>query len=332
MGTALYLIGAVLLILTNTFFVATEFALVTVSQTFLNGKAEDGDKRAILALSANSKLPRYLAGAQLGITISTLALGFLAEPAVARLFDLVPFISYAVAAALALVLVTFIQMVVGEIVPKNLALSDPDKAALLLARPHHWFVIVLNPIIWVIDKITAFGVRALGVSGQESKNRTPVELVGVVDESLGGGVIDKFEHDLLTGAIDLGRETVGRNMTLRPRIVSVKRNSKVEDIEKTALDSGHSRLPVITASNIIGFVHANDLLAIADQERSKEVPENLIRPVLKLEVSCPLDEALVSMQQERCHLAIVFDKRKNILGLITMEDVLESLVGDFPED
>lgn len=332
-----YLIGAILLILTNTFFVALEFALVTVSDSYLKIKSEEGDKRAIIATKANANLPRYLAGAQLGITISTLALGFLAEPAVARLFDLIPAFSYAVSAAIALVVVTFLQMVIGEIVPKNIALTDPDKVALLLIRPHFWFVRILSPIIWSIDKATSFGARLLGVdfASGETQARTPVELAGVVEESLGEGVIDKFERDLLTGALGLGNQTVGRNMTLRPRIVSVVKNSTVKEVEEKALMSGHSRLPVSTnkeSKEIVGFVHANDLLGVAEEARNEVISQDLIRSTVELEVNCPLDEALVAMQRERCHLAMVYDKRGNMLGLITIEDVLESLVGDFPED
>lgn len=332
MITTFYLIGVVLLILTNTFFVAVEFAMVTVSESFLKIKSQEGDKRAIASQKALDKLPRYLAGAQLGITISTLALGFLVE----RLFDLYPLFSYAIATAFALFVVTFLQMVIGEIVPKNISLSDPDKTALFLARPHFWFVKILSPIIWVIDKVTAFGVRLLGVdsSSEENQARTPVELLGVVEESLGEGVIDKFDHDLLTGALDLGKQTVGRNMTLRPRIISVAKNSTVREVEEAALSSGHSRLPISSEAkkDIVGYVHANDLLGVAEDERDEKVPQKLIRSTLELEVDCPLDEALVSMQRERRHLAIVLDKRSNVLGLITIEDVLESLVGDFPED
>ena len=335
MIVVLYLLGAVLLILTNTFFVALEFSLITASHSYLNNKSEEGDRRATYALNASKNLPKYLAGAQLGITISTVALGFIAEPAVAELIDSVPIISHAVAAILALLLVTFIQMVVGEIVPKNVALSDPEKAALRLAGPHIIFVRMLNPLIWMLDKMTSAGVRLLGVSptSQEAA-RTPVELVGAVEESLGGGVIDKFDYDLLTGALDLGEMTVGRHMVSRPNITHIQPNATVRQIEDLAVNSGHSRLPMMISNlkEVVGFVHTKDLLSIPEAERDERIDPELVRPALNLIADCPLDEALLLMKKERKHLAIVLDRRKNILGLITIEDVLEFLVGEFPED
>ncbi len=335
MTVILYLLAVALLILINAFFVALEFSLITCSRSLLRDKQEEGSAKAGYALAGVKKMPRYLAGSQLGITISTLALGFLAEPAIARLFDSVSFISHALAAVLAIILATFIQIVIGEIVPKNMALADPDRAVLLLARPHFLFVKIFNPIIWALDKITALGVRMLGVSySGEEASRTPVELVGAVEESLGGGVIDRFDYNLLRGVLDLSEQTVGRNMVLRPRIASINPDSTATEIESIVLSSGHSRLPVIAENmkKAVGFVHSKDLLFLEESKRNERIAPELVRPVLSLPPDCPLDEALVLMQKERKHLAIVLDRRNNILGLITIEDVLESFAGEFPDD
>ena len=338
----MYLFGlwmlALLLIFMNAFFVAAEFSLITASRAFLNEKSDAEGRQgaqARLALKVASNLPKYLMGAQLGITMSTLALGYLAEPAVATTFELVPPVSNAVAAVLALVFVTFTQMVLGEIVPKNWALSEPERTALTLSKPHNWFVGIFTPAVWILDKMTAAGVRLLGVSpnDHETQARTPAELFGVVQESLEEGVIGEFERDLLTGALDLGEVTAISHSVPFSEIVFVLPDMLVREVEEIALSSGHSRLPVFGPNNeTMGFVHTKDLFSVPIEDSHKVLPKELVRPILRVQANMAMDDVLLQMKESRRHLALVMDGNIDILGLITIEDVLESLVGDFPED
>jgi CBS domain containing-hemolysin-like protein len=336
----LLLLTAALLV-ANGFFVAMEFALIASRRTKLESLAEEGDLRARLALEATGALSLQLAGAQLGITMASLGLGAVAEPTLAHgletVFGVLPAgVRTTFAFVIALAIVVFLHMVIGEMVPKNAAIADPEKMMLRLSIPNRIYVAIFRPLIVALNGIANFGTRLFGVEPRDEVEaaHTAGEIATMLAASREEGLIEETAHDLLSGALGFGHRRLREVMLPLEQVVKVPQTATVAEAERVVVDSGHSRL-VVTGhdpSDIIGFVHAKDLLTVPADARNRSLPLSRIRRVLVLESDRPLDEVLVAMRRARTHVAVVIDVDRTPVGLATLEDVLEDLVGDITDE
>lgn len=341
--TAWALGAAVLLLLANAFFVAVEFALIAARRTRIEPLAESGNRRARVALAAMQDLGVQLAGAQLGITMASLGLGFVAEPAVAELLvhgiEAVAHwpsgLVHTVAFVVALSIVVFLHMVLGEMVPKNIAIAGAERTLLWLAVPNRIYVTAFRWVIVVLNSAANGVVRVFGVTPPDELRtaHTPEELTRMLASSRREGQIDDFEHELLRGALHFGRRPAREVMVPRPGVVTVPRWATVARVEQAVVDSGHSRLPVTGGSpdELVGFVHAKDLLALPPEAYDAPLPVGVIRRMVVVGPDIPLEQLLLALQLARVHVAVVTESGRT-LGIVTLEDLLEQLVGDIRDE
>ena len=339
--TTFQLLLAAALIVANGFFVAVEFALVAAPRPPLERMAETGNRRARLALTATGDLGRQLAGAQLGISLTSVVLGFVAESAIADILQnavegLGGAISHGIAGTIALILVVVLQMVFGEMIPKNASVAAPVRMMLWLAPPHRLFVSVLKPIIDFIAWLGNKGVRALRVqpSAEVADSRTPAELASMLERSRRQGVIDDAQLELLSGALMFSDQRVDAHMVPRREIVSAHAQATAEELEDLVVSSGHTRLPLFSSDidDAVRFVHAKDLLRLPDSHRDSPLSESSTRPLPSVGSDELLDDVFLRMQQASQHVALVLSESGRVEGLITLEDILEALIGDFEDE
>jgi len=338
------LLFALLLLLANGFFVAVEFALIASRRTKLEALAEEGSSRARLAVGAMRHLNVQLAGAQLGITMASLLLGYVAEPAVAGLIEdatstfvhLPERLLTTIGFVVALTIVAFLHMVIGEMVPKNVAIADPERTLMALAWPNRAYVTVFGPVLRVLNALSNAGVRALGVEPRDelATAASADELALMLGASRDQGLIEEVAHQLLTGALDLGDRTITTVMVPRDGIVWLPRTATASEAEALVVSSGHTRLLVAGegVDDILGFVHAKDLLTLAGPARQNPLPLGRVRRMLVLGSRTSLEDALLAMQQARVHMAVVAGGDGHTLGIATLEDVIEALVGDIRDE
>ena len=339
-----YLMLALVLLVLNGFFVGAEFALIAARRSKIEQLAESGSKRATVALRSVRELSLMLAGAQLGITMASLGLGAVAEPAVAHLVEgglesvvhLSPGVLHTISFVIALTIVVFFHMVVGEMAPKNIAIAEPEKSALWLAIPFRFYTVLFRPFIWLLNVIANAGVRAFGVEPRDELHdvHSSSEIGILVAESARGGYIDRFEHRLLSGAVSFSDRDVASVMVPRTDLVAIPHTATPDELEHLVLESGHSRFPVYVKNldTIIGFVHAKDLLNIADDERGNALARSFMRKMLVVPESLKLHPLLVKMRSNRQHFALVLDEHGGTAGIVTLEDLLEELVGEIRDE
>jgi CBS domain containing-hemolysin-like protein len=342
--TLWYLLAAILLLLLNGFFVGAEFALIAARRSKLEHLAEEGNRRARLALRSVRELSLMLAGAQLGITMASLGLGALAEPAVARLIEgaldsaggLSPGFIHSLSFAIALTIVVFFHMVIGEMAPKNIAIAEPQRSALWIAPAFRLYTTLFRPFIVLLNLLANAGVRLFRIEPQdELLTAHSAEEIGLmISEAARGGIIDRFEQVLLTGAVRFNRRDAGSVMVPRTEIVAVPLDATPSDVEELVRTEGHSRYPVHAGDldNIVGFFHAKDLLRIKPDERDRPLPRRFIRRMLVVPESLRLHPLLIDMKRERSHFALVIEEHGGTAGIVTLEDVLEELVGDIRDE
>lgn len=343
--TALLLGVALVLLVANGFFVAVEFALIASRRSALEPLAEAGDRRARRALRFAEDLNLQLAGSQLGITMASLGLGAVAEPAVAhlvegaieRFVDVPESALHAIGFAIALTIVVFAHMVIGEMVPKNVAISAPERTLLALSGLNRLYVAVFGPVIRLLNALSNGGVRLLGVEPRDARStaHTADELARLLADSRREGILADTSHDLLAGALHLGGKRVATTMVPADRVVSVRRGATVAETEAVIVASGVSRLPVLDGpGEMIGFVHAKDLLTLPAEARDRPLPMRRIRRALAVDPDFGLDRLLLAMRRSRVHVAAVVDRaaRPSFVGLVTLEDILESVVGDIVDE
>ncbi len=343
--TGLYIAIAVVLLVANAGFVAVEFALIAARRSRLEPLAEAGNRRARMALAAMSDINRQLAGAQLGITMASLGLGFVAEPAVARLIEraVESFVHlpsgalHTISFAVSLTLVVYLHMVLGEMVPKNVALAGAERTAMWLAPVNRLYAIVFGPLIGLLNRLSRGMVRLSGVEPVDElpTARTPQEFAAVVEHSAAEGFLDEFDRSLLSSALELAGRPVRTVMVPRDRIVAVEREATVAEVLDVMNASGHSRVLVQNSSidQVVGFIHAKDLLDATGTRATQPLSDDLIRVVPMIEGETSLEGALALMRGSRRHLAVVRQgARQRTVGLVTLEDVLEVLVGDLIDE
>lgn len=329
---------ALALLVGNAFFVGAEFALISARRTQIEPRAEAGSKAAALTLRAMERVSLMMAGAQLGITLCSLGLGAVGEPAVAHLLE-VPFAAlgvpeallHPVAFTLALVIVVFLHMVLGEMVPKNLALAGPDRSALILGPALYGIVFVLKPAILALNATANAILRLVKVQPKDEVGSTYTrdEVSALVSESRREGLLDAHEHHLLGRALSFYERTVRSVLLPAERLVTVPEHITPAQVEARAAQTGFSRFPVATPDGeLVGYLHLKDVLEDHQAQRTRPIPGTLRRPLATLIPTDPLHDALDQMQQRGAHLAHVVETDGATLGVVALEDVLEELVGE----
>ena len=337
------LLAAVGLLLANGFFVAAEFALLASRRSRVEQLALEGARGAKAALAGIRELSLMLAGAQLGITMASLGLGAVGEPAIADGLEhlleglhLPSGLMHGIAFAIALAIVVFLHMVVGEMAPKSLSIANPERAALLLAPPFRAFTWVFRPFIRLLNALANGIVRMCGVEPQDelAAAHAPSDLLMLVKESADRGTLSRDQHGLLERALDLSGLDAEATMIPRRDIVAVEADASIDEMEHVAADSGRSRLPVYEdeLDHIVGVVHVKDVLRVADTERGAVTARSLARPAFVTVESRPIEDLMLEMRQARAHVALVVDEYGSVSGLVALEDLIEELIGDFDDE
>lgn len=344
MSTWTALVVALVLLGLNGFFVAAEFALLAARRSRIEQLEAEGDRRAKHTLAGLRELTLMLAGAQLGITMCSLGLGAVAEPAVARViegalddsFELPTGVSHAIAFVIALSIVVFLHMVVGEMAPKSWAISHPEQSSLRLARAFRFFVFVFRPVIILLNGMANAVVRMVGVQPQDERAmaHSPADLLFLLDESHGHGDIAADQHELFTRSLELSGRIAADAMTLRRDIVAVGPDVSAEEVAAIAHSTGRTRVVVHEGDldHVLGFVHAKDVLLLDRDERATATSSTLARPAMVTPDGHLLEDLLLEMRTQGQHLAVVVDELGMVVGLVTLEDVIEELIGDFDDE
>jgi CBS domain containing-hemolysin-like protein len=338
MGDVGAVLLAILLLLVNAFFVGAEFALVSARRSQIEPRAEAGSRLARTTIKAMENISLVIAVNQLGITVASLVLGAVGEPAVAHLIE--PLVHAAhvpgsflhpIAFSVALAIVVYLHVVLGEMIPKNIALAGPDRAALVLGPPIWAIVVLLRPIISVINAVAARVLRLMGVELQQevSSTYTREEVAALVEESHGEGLLQAGEYDRLAGALGFTENTVASVLMPLDTLERVPRGATAADIEEICAETGFSRFPVTdTDGTLMGYLHIKDVLETDEERRRRVIEEKWIRPFASVRQDDVLHDVLVTLQRRGAHMARVVDGQGEVLGLATLEDVLEELVGE----
>lgn len=324
------------LVLANGLFSGTEIALISVRRTRLQELAEEGDRSAAAALDLRSTPERFLATVQIGITVvSATAAAFGGARIAERLAELLRSFglgasAYGVAFAIVVGLVSYLSLVLGELVPKSLALRYASHYALIVSRPLRMLALVMRPLVWFLTASSNVVLRLFGDRTNFMEARmTTEELQQMVHEARKTGSVDAHSAEIANRAFEFGELTVEEVMIPRNSIQALPKNASIEEVRRVLLEQGHSRMPVYDGSidSIVGYVIAKDLLAMA-MERGLFVLDDLIRPPFFVPETMKVTEALKQLQRRRTQLAIVVDERGSVAGLVTVEDLLEELVGE----
>ncbi|MBM7172621.1 HlyC/CorC family transporter [Streptomyces sp. G44] len=341
----LLLAAAFLLILANGFFVAAEFGLVTVERPDAEKAAADGDRRARTVVAALKELSFQLSGTQLGITLTSLVVGMLAEPALAHLLA-GPFTALGVpdgavggvSVMVGMLLASAVQMVIGELVPKNWAVSRPLQVARFVAGPQHVFARLFRPVIALLNAVANRLVRALGVEPAEelASARTPGELVSLARHSAQAGALEQETADLFVrtlSTLSLGELTAQHVMTPRVKVSALQSSATAEDVVNLTRATGLSRFPVYREriDEIVGVVHLKDALAVPAHERLRTPVSRIAQAPLLVPETLPVQPLLARLRSEQ-PMAVVVDEYGGTAGVVTLEDIVEELVGEVRDE
>jgi CBS domain containing-hemolysin-like protein len=334
-------LGALLLAL-NAFFVGAEFALISARRSTIEPRAEEGSRRAKTALGAMENISLMLAGAQLGITICSLLLLAVVEPAVHSILGApleavgVPEgLLHPIAFVVAFAFVGLAHVVLGEMVPKNIALAGPERAALALAGPLVLLVRALEPAIRALNWVTAALLKLAGVPVRDevASAFTRDEVAGLVAESRREGLLDSSEERVLVGALKFEERDARSVLLTNHRLVTLPVTVTPAEVEDAAARTGFSRFPVRGEDgSLIGYLHLKDALEIKDVHRTRPIARGWIRPLPRVLVTAPLRSVLATMQRSGAHMAEAVDENGTSLGVVTLEDVLEEIVGEVRDE
>jgi len=352
----LRVLGIILLVAANAFFVAAEFALVSVRQTRVQQMIEARRIGARAVQRLQLHLDQLLSAVQFGVTLASLGLGWIGEPSLAGFFqpwfDKLPHAlvwSHALAAGIAFLLITYLEVTLGELVPKSIALERADRVALAVAGPMEVFINISRPALIVFSRSARFVLRMLGTRNvREAGVHSPEELKMMVSASHRGGMLPELEAQTIDRALDLGMLTVREIMVPRPDIFSLPADMSLDEALHRVTEEQHSRVPVFDPTrgpeHIIGVLYAKEIMRWMNmrlaQLRSDRLPapmpqltvRNVMRSVLIVPETKPLSDLLIDFKTRRRHLAVVVDEFGSTVGVVTVEDVLEQIVGEIEDE
>jgi putative hemolysin len=331
----LELLAVAALILLNGYFVAAEYALVTARRTRIQELAQKGNRRARAVLRIVADPPRFIAAMQLGVTGASLAIGAIGEQVLARVFD--PLFASVIAFALAFLIITFLHVVIGELVPKGIALGYSDRVALAVSTPVRGFFVAFKPLIWVLQRSSEFALRALGLTppGGEMEVYSEAELKMLLSRSTEEGELEHQEQEMLYKVFDFADKEVSAVMVPRPEVVALSIEMPPEEALAAVIDSPYTRYPVYRDSldHIIGVLHVRDLFsALVDRGIAGVQLEELLRPAHIVPETKDLAALLTEFRRTNQHMAIVVDEYGELEGIATLEDLLEEIVGEIEDE
>lgn len=336
---ALFLVGL------NAFFVASEFAIVKVRPTRIRELVDSGSRTARVAQRIVSRLDAYLSANQLGITIASLGLGWVGEPTMARLLEpllhwLAPGMSalalHSISAAVGFSIITFLHVVLGELAPKTLSIQKAEVVTLICAYPLHWFYVTSFPVIWALNAAANLFLRPWGLrpASEGEAAHTEEEIKMIVSSSHEQGVLEEHERDLLENVFDYADRVAREIMTPRNEVVAIEVDAPIGEIVDFVLAESYSRYPVYQKEkdHIVGVAHIRDILEVYSQRTERRTLRHVLREPLIVPETLPVHVLRQRFQSDRTHLAIVVDEYGSLAGVVTMEDLVEEVFGDFQDE
>jgi CBS domain containing-hemolysin-like protein len=323
------------LILLNGFFVAAEYGLVTARRTRIMELDHQGNRRAQQVLRITSDPPRFISAMQLGVTLTSLAIGALGEPVFAHIFD--PVMATFLAVILALLVITYLHVVIGELVPKGIALGNPDRTALAVSPFVRAFFTITGPLVWILQRSTEFVLRAFGLAppGAEREAHSEAELRMLLSSSAEQGEIEEEEQEMLYKVFDFADKEVSDVMVPRPEVVALSIDLPPDECLQAVLESPYTRYPVYRGSldEIVGVLHIRDLIeAMHDRGLAAVNVADLVRPTYMVPETKDLAALLTEFRRSNQHMAIVIDEYGSMEGIVTLEDLLEEIVGEIADE
>jgi CBS domain containing-hemolysin-like protein len=343
MTELLLLFGVAVLVAANGFFVAAEFALVRARESRLEQLRDEGASGAAMALRQVDRIDEYLSACQLGITMASLGIGFMGEPAIASLFedmlgDALPHgVTLAISIGFAYLITTALHITLGEQVPKIYSIVHAEGTARRTARGLQWFRLAFNPLIWLLNSASNWILRIVGVDPkaefEEASSSEDLKLL--IARSAHGGKLDPGEAGMLSGVFHLHEQEARQVMTPIPAVVTVDMSETVETALRRCVDSGHTRLVVTEEENtdrIKGIVHNNSLARLLMSDGSDASIEPAVKDALIVPETKPLDDLLADLQRERASMSVVVDEYGRTAGIVTVEDIIEEVVGEIADE
>ena len=344
LSTTLNLFLIALLIALTAFFVATEFAIVKVRSSRIDQLIAEGNKGAIAAKKVITHLDEYLSACQLGITVTALGLGWLGEPTFRKIllpiFDYFPLTESMISIlsfVIAFAFVTFIHVVVGELAPKTIAIQKAEAVTLYFAKPIIWFYRIMYPIIWFLNGSARVlvGIFGLKSASEHEVAHSEEELRILLSESYKSGEINKNELKYVNNIFEFDERLAKEIMVPRTEIATISVDSIFEDVLRTIKNESYTRYPVVDGDkdNIIGFINAKEFLTSHISQHHKKLDiHSFINPIIRVIETIPIHDLLVKMQKERIHIAILMDEYGGTSGLVTVEDIVEEIVGEIRDE
>jgi CBS domain containing-hemolysin-like protein len=334
----------VILIALTAFFVASEFAIVKARRSRIDQLVEEGNQNALAAKKVITNLDEYLSACQLGITVTALGLGWIGEPAIAGLlqpvfsrFDVAASLSHAISIGIAFTVITFLHVVIGELAPKTLAIHKTEAITLLFSKPLILFYRVLYPFIWVLNSSARFATRLFGLKAVSEHEiaHTEEELRIILSDSYKSGEINQSEFKYVNKIFEFDNRIAKEIMVPRTEIVSLAMDDKLDSLLTIVKKEKFTRYPIIDGDkdHIIGFINIKEVFTSLLQDNSKKKTlSEYMRPIIRVIETMPIDELLAKMQRERIHIAVLMDEYGGTSGLVTVEDIIEEIVGEIRDE
>jgi len=335
MTFAFEMLALVGLIVANAFFVGAEYGLVTSRRTRILELEHEGNRRARQVMKITGDPPRFIAAMQLGVTMTSLGIGALGEQVLAHKFDSV--MASVLAVIVALLIVTYLHVVIGELVPKGIALSHPERTALAVSAPVRGFFVLFRPLVWLLQGSSSAILRSLGLQppGAEHEAHSEAELRMLLSSSAEQGEIEHEEQEMLYKVFDFADKEVADVMVPRPEVVAISIALPPEEALQAVLESPYTRYPIYRESldDIVGVLHIRDLIeALHDRGIVSVDMETLVRPAYMVPETKDLGALLTEFRRTNQHLAIVIDEYGSMEGIVTLEDLLEEIVGEIEDE
>ena len=341
----LNLVVLAILIALTAFFVASEFAIIRIRSTRVDQLIEEGNKNAVAVKKVITNLDEYLSACQLGITVTALGIGWLGEPAVARLLE--PLLikinvpqgmTHALDITITFILITFLHVVVGELAPKTVAINKAETISLLFARPLIWFYRLFRPFIWALNGSSRMIIRLFGMKpvAENEMAHSEEELRLILSESYKSGEINQSEFKFVNKIFEFDDRIAKEIMGPRTEMVTLSKDDTIQDTLEIMNREKFTRYPIVDGDkdHVIGLINIKEIMAelVRNPEIATHTLESYARPIIRVIDSTPLSELLVKMQKERIHMAILMDEYGGTSGLVTVEDIIEEIVGEIRDE